>query len=108
MVGGVRTFFTQGGFSYFDLEAAKKEKLCPYWTTDFQDSVDFQLHDGRKGYFGWMGYGGSIFQWHPEMDIGFSYVPLDVFLTDASDRKGATLQGAMRDCVMNLEGKNKA
>ena len=25
---------------------------------------------GRSGYVGWMGFGGSVFQWHPELKIG--------------------------------------
>ena len=27
----------------------------------------------RKGYCGWGGYGGSVFQWHPQLKIGFAY-----------------------------------
>ena len=33
----------------------------------------FEKHADRAGYFGWMGYGGSAFQWHPELQIGFAY-----------------------------------
>ena len=25
---------------------------------------------GRNGFYGWMGFGGSVFQWHPELKIG--------------------------------------
>lgn len=32
------SFFTQGGFSYFDYDAVKKEKGNPYWTDKFTDS----------------------------------------------------------------------
>jgi len=27
----------------------------------------------NEGYYGWNGYGGSSFQWHPELKIGFAY-----------------------------------
>ena len=27
----------------------------------------------RNGYYGWQGLGGSIFQWHPELNISFAY-----------------------------------
>ena len=27
------------------------------------------------GFFGWGGYGGSVFLWCPEHQIGFAYVP---------------------------------
>ena len=26
---------------------------------------------GRDGYWGWHGYGGSVFQWDPELRIGW-------------------------------------
>ena len=29
--------------------------------------------DERVGWYGWLGYGGSVFQWHPELKIGFGY-----------------------------------
>merc|ERR1712037_344698 len=32
-------------------------------------------HGFRDGYYGWIGYGGSVFQWHPKLKIGFAYVP---------------------------------
>ena len=31
--------------------------------------------DVRAGFFGWSGYGGSCFQWNPELGISFAYVP---------------------------------
>ena len=34
---GIKTYFTQGGLSYFDLEKAKNEPWNPYWTNDFSD-----------------------------------------------------------------------
>ena len=40
--------FTEGGVAYFD-------------------------EGPRAGYYGWMGYGGSVFQWEPELNIGFAY-----------------------------------
>ena len=26
---------------------------------------------GRDGFYGWMGFGGSVFQWNPELKIGY-------------------------------------
>jgi len=43
---GKQTFFSQGGIAKLD-----------------------------SGYFGWVGYGGSCFQWNPELQISFAYVP---------------------------------
>ena len=46
---GIRCPFTQGGIA------------------------EFPKGDVREGYYGWLGYGGSVFQWHPELKIGFAY-----------------------------------
>ena len=45
---GMKTNFTQGGVNKFEEEG------------------------GRDGYYGWFGYGGSVFQWHPDLRIGFA------------------------------------
>ena len=49
--GVMETNFTQGGLNKFEEEG------------------------GRDGYYGWFGYGGSVFQWHPDLRIGFGYTP---------------------------------
>ena len=53
---------------------------------------------GRNGFWGWMGYGGSVFQWHPELRIGFSYVPT-VLEMDLTNRRGGLLQAEVVRCV---------
>ena len=30
-------------------------------------------NDERTGWYGWLGHGGSVFQWHPDLKIGFGY-----------------------------------
>merc|ERR1712037_416166 len=50
----------------------------------FEDEVS----QGRGGYFGWMGFGGSVFQWHPELKIGFGYVPTLLTWIDLTNNKG--------------------
>ena len=75
-----------------------------YWTSKhYTEPLDKALHLYRKGYHGWMGYGGSIFQWEPELQIGFGYVPLDLFPLDFMNTKGSTIQKAMREAVLNLK-----
>ena len=44
--------FTQGGVAKFE-EEGSGDSCC-----------------GRNGFYGWMGFGGSVFQWHPELKIG--------------------------------------
>jgi len=58
---------------------------------------------GRDGYFGWMGLGGSIFQWHPAWRIGFAYVPTSLHVPDFVDERGKAyhalaVDGAARAC----------
>jgi len=50
----IETEFTKGG-------------VCQY--------SNFSL--AAEGYFGWVGYGGSIFFWNPTHKISFAYVPLN-------------------------------
>jgi len=33
------------------------------------------LRSARDGFYGWQGFGGSVMQWHPGLDIGFGYAP---------------------------------
>jgi len=45
----------------------------------------------RNGWFGWQGYGGSVMQWHPELNIGFAYVPNDLNGFDFGNIRAAKL-----------------
>ena len=55
--------------------------------------------NGRLGYYGWMGYGGSVFQWHPELKIGFGYVPTLMTWIDLTNNKARLLQGEVVKCA---------
>eukprot|EP00935_MAST-01C_sp_MAST-1C-sp1_P000563 g563.t1 len=52
----------------------------------------------RMGYVGWMGLGGSVLQWHPEMEIGFGYTANLLELTPANER-GRVLQAEALRCA---------
>ena len=56
--------------------------------------AEFQSDDGhmRDGYYGWVGYGGSVFQWHPKLKIGFAYVPTLMEFHCMHNRKGGRMQ----------------
>ena len=49
-------------------------------------------YNKRAGYFGWMGYGGSIFQWHPKLRVGFAYTPTLLEFHDMYNQRGGRLQ----------------
>ncbi len=53
----------------------------------------------RQGFYGWYGLGGSVFQWHPEERIGFSYVPTLMAWYDGLNRRGGRLQAKVVECA---------
>lgn len=58
-MGLSNTTFTQGGVANFSKPSEP--------STQFERA----FNTGREGFYGWMGLGGSIFQWHPQYNIGF-------------------------------------
>jgi hypothetical protein len=43
--------------------------------TDYPDDTAGEriLKSGRAGFVGWLGFGGSVMQWRPDLAIGFGY-----------------------------------
>ena len=84
--GKIRVNFTQGGVNKF---------------IKFEDETeaDKSLHENRYGYYGWIGYGGSIVQWHPELKIGFAFLPTLLNTTEMFNERGAVLQQLVVDCT---------
>jgi len=58
---------------------------------------------GLEGFYGWMGYGGSLFQWHPELKIGFAYVPTLLFWMNVTNDRARNYQREVIKCVKNLK-----
>jgi CubicO group peptidase (beta-lactamase class C family) len=87
MGGALPTRFTQGGVDQF--------LPCTGDTHWFTRA----FNDGREGFYGWMGLGGSVFQWHPESDIGFAFVPTSLHVLDLLNERGKLLQAAVLACV---------
>lgn len=84
------TAFTQGGVNAFSAEAAA------------EGMMGRALNAGREGFFGWMGFGGSIFQWHPGHDIGFAFVPTSLHALDLMNERGKAYQREVLRCVERL------
>ena len=59
-------------------------------------------NEGREGYVGWAGLGGSVFMWHPELKIGFGYVPWELNPLDIYNIKGKWLQEEVKKCINDL------
>jgi CubicO group peptidase (beta-lactamase class C family) len=79
--------FTQGGVNYYsplNSESSKLEKA---------------FNSGREGFYGWMGLGGSLFQWHPEHEIGFAFVPTSLHMLDLLNERGKEYQAEVLRCI---------
>jgi CubicO group peptidase (beta-lactamase class C family) len=86
-MGFVTTSFTQGGVAQFaaaDSHSTHSEKA---------------LNTGREGFYGWLGLGGSIFQWHPQSQVGFGYVPTSLNVLDLVNERGKSYQAEVLRCV---------
>ncbi|XP_071747483.1 esterase/beta-lactamase LipL [Lepeophtheirus salmonis] len=86
---GFSTRFTLGGVSQFTIEKSKNPDLEI-------------VSKNRDGFYGWMGFGGSVFQWEPEKEIGFAYVPTFLEWYDMLNTKGSVLQKTVVECVEAL------
>jgi len=85
------TVFTQGGVAEFSMQDDKAGKY------------EKGLNNGRHGFYGWMGYGGSVFQWNPEHEVGFGYVPTSLFALDLANERGKSYQAEVLRCVEALK-----
>jgi len=84
------TTFTQGGLAHFSESYGENTSRAR------------AFNSGREGFYGWMGLGGSLFQWHPQHQIGFGYVPTSLNVLDLFNERGKTYQAEMLNCVTNL------
>ena len=87
MGGLLPTRFTQGGVDQF--------LPC----TDASSQFTKALNEGREGFYGWMGLGGSIFQWHPDAELGFAFVPTSLHLLDFFNERGKLFQEMALECA---------
>ena len=95
-LGFSTTSFTKGGVNLF----IETDASSPRTERDF--------NEGRAGFYGWMGLGGSIFQWHPEHEIGFGYVPTALHVLDILNERGKAYQAEVLRCVARLDGRGQA
>jgi CubicO group peptidase (beta-lactamase class C family) len=90
-IGFGATHFTQGGVNLFTQAGAKSTRL------------ERAFNAGREGFYGWMGLGGSIFQWHPRYEIGFGFVPTSLHVLDFLNERGKVYQAEVLRCVEKLK-----
>jgi CubicO group peptidase (beta-lactamase class C family) len=90
-MGFGRNSFTQGGVALFTESNASSTH------------VDRAFNVGREGFYGWMGLGGSLFQWHPEHRVGFGFVPTSLHVLDLFNERGKAYQAEVLACVKKLK-----
>ncbi len=88
----METTFTQGGVATFSTPE-------PGGAAGRVGPMTAGLNEGREGFYGWMGLGGSIFQWHPEHKIGFGYVPTSLNILDIVNERGKAYQAEVVKCL---------
>ena len=57
----------------------------------------------RENFVGWQGLGGSVFQWHPEMEIGFGFTRNLMHWYDFQNLTAARLQKEVVKCIKDME-----
>lgn len=82
--------FSQGGVAEFS-QFGKQ-------FSDYMGGINY-----RSGYWGWMGFGGPILQWHPALKIGFGYANTMVAWYDLFNTRAAMLQLEVVKCVQERE-----
>ena len=87
MGAAIPTRFTQGGVDCF--------RPCEPGSPVLERA----FNQGREGFYGWMGFGGSIFQWHPEKEISFAFVPTSLHYLDFLNERGKCYQAEVLRCV---------
>jgi CubicO group peptidase (beta-lactamase class C family) len=90
-IGFGATLFTQGGVNEF-VETDEKSS-----------GIARAFNVGREGFYGWMGLGGSIFQWNPDREIGFGFVPTSLHVLDVLNERGKVYQAEVLRCVEGLQ-----
>lgn len=101
---GMRSIYTKGGVAEFDLDRVRATPRHPWFKNQYYpDQCEEAVNLHRQGYFGTFGYGGAVFNWHPELQIGFAYIPCDLFLCDFFDLKGSLIQKAVVDICRQIE-----
>ena len=80
------------GVNYFVKGGVCVEKPPTDATPEQRRSVE-----GLEGCHGWYGYGGSTFYWHPELKIGFAFVP--TFLHWIDEERGKHLLRLALQCA---------
>ena len=104
---GCRTEFTQGGVNKYETAEVQQINLSLLRFEDYEDDKMGEriLKSGRAGFVGWMGFGGSVMQWHPGLDMGFGYTCSLLTWWDLANTKARKLQKEAVRCALALKNE---
>jgi len=91
---GMSTFFTQGGVNHF--EDGPKTPIEVGWGLRHCEGWGLLV---PRGLYGWGGFGGSVFVWDLENEIGFAYVPTFLAWYDREKQRGTRLLNTFYACL---------
>lgn len=94
MDNGTKADMNSGGHGHFGMTDEIMESAKPH-----NKHFALHAHTGREGFIGWAGFGGSVFMWNPELEIGFGYVPFNFITGDMNNKRGATIQAVVLQIV---------
>lgn len=83
----------QGGVFHYD-----KAALMEHRGGKLSKSEEIFI-DGRDGFYGWQGSGGSSCNWNPDLKIGIGYVPNDLHMIDEFYLRPARLTKCVVECA---------
>jgi len=69
------------------------------WNEKFTQGGVAKFGGNRTGYYGWFGYGGSAFHWHPELKIGFAYTCTLLYAMTPSNTKSSVIAAEVAKCA---------
>ena len=92
----IPTYISQGGLMVYTDRYTDRRSVC---SNDISSSRDV------RAWYGFLGLGGSVFQWHPDQVISFAYIPSFLDWTDFTMAKGVKLRDTVFECAMNLKKK---
>lgn len=93
--------YTKGGMYKMQSIADLKKECHPDAVKHVGDREELVAR-GRHGYYGWCGTGGAMITHHPELKIGFGFVPSTLLSYDAFYRESGELQGIAAECARRL------
>jgi len=92
---GMHTFYTQGGVNFYKDGRVEKGDAV-------KAGRDGMIHYGQlvpRGLYGWGGYGGSVFLWDKEKQLGFVYIPTYLAWYDRKKERATNLLSTLYSCL---------